>query len=252
MIKELVKVNQLESNPAIAEIILCNGEKNYLSAHLLHELKLTLDKLEKNLDIKVAILKGNSFCFCGGGDRETVLQHCQGNYDELEIKFPLMISKFSLPIIACAEGHAIGGGFSLALSCDFAFLSSEARYGFPYIQFRFPIHNGAYVLACERFNVSVAKTLLFIGDVKKGTWLKQQSNCNFIFPRAAVYEQALNFANELSARERFDLIQYKVAMNVNLKDKLSIAIDYEQEEMSKNMKENFSDLKAIKDYFDAF
>jgi enoyl-CoA hydratase len=50
------------------------------------------------------------------------------------------LHRISKPVIAAVNGHAIGGGFELALACDIRIASEKARFGV--FEVRYGLHQG--------------------------------------------------------------------------------------------------------------
>src|SRR5579883_474784 len=72
--------------------------------------------------------------FCAGGD----LKERQGMSDaewvaqhEIFERSYWRLLDCPLPVIAAVNGHAFGGGFEMALACDFAYAVPEARFALP-------------------------------------------------------------------------------------------------------------------------
>jgi enoyl-CoA hydratase/carnithine racemase len=104
-----------------------------------------------NLDeaVDVAILTGAGQAFCAGADLKTFIPKWEhANMLELRRNVATGIGggltrgqhRITKPIIAAVNGHAIGGGFELALACDIRLASEKAKFGV--FEVRFGLHQG--------------------------------------------------------------------------------------------------------------
>jgi len=108
---------------------------NALNNEVLLELNTIIDDINKNKEIKVVIVTGSGEkAFVAGADiafmkdltpKEAVEFARTGQ----EILFKMEQS--DKPFIACVNGYALGGGFELALACDFIYATENAKLGFP-------------------------------------------------------------------------------------------------------------------------
>ncbi len=96
---------------------------------ILHALRAARDEKA----VRVIVLTGAGKAFSAGGDLgqmqgtgESKIPP-QGDYADLLAE----MTRLGKPTIARINGHAMGGGFGLAVSCDLAIASTEAKLGTP-------------------------------------------------------------------------------------------------------------------------
>jgi enoyl-CoA hydratase len=126
-------VLSVESAEGYAVVTLERPEKrNALSIELRFALADALDGLAADDGVGCAVLTGTGSAFSSGmdttqfgGDRENKERLVESS----ERMFGT-VARFPKPLIAAVNGHALAGGFALALLCDVRIASTEARLGF--------------------------------------------------------------------------------------------------------------------------
>jgi enoyl-CoA hydratase/carnithine racemase len=73
------------------------------------------------------------------------------------------LHEFAKPTIAMVNGYALGGGFELALACDFIVASRSARFGFPEISLNTMPGWGGTQLAVRKLGLARAKQMVLTG-----------------------------------------------------------------------------------------
>lgn len=117
----------------ITEVIL-NRPEAYNAFHLemVTELAQQLTQLATDNSVRGVCLTGAGKAFCTGGDLKWAIgfaEQAGSSFHTLASQFHLAvveIRRMSKPVVAAINGMAAGGGFSLALACDFRIMEKSA------------------------------------------------------------------------------------------------------------------------------
>ncbi len=127
---ETVKVEKVG---AITQLVLNRpAAYNALDAEMVEALASRLTLLARDGTVRGVVITGAGKAFCSGGDLRWVTSHPQGAagaFHALAARFHLAaleIRRMAKPVVAAVNGVAAGGGFSLALACDFRVMAESA------------------------------------------------------------------------------------------------------------------------------
>jgi enoyl-CoA hydratase len=140
---------------------------NALDATVLSELKAFLSQAATKKLTGLILTGAGEKAFIAGADilaMTTMDAKAAGEFGRLGQNVSVMFESLPYPTIAAVHGFALGGGFEMALACDFIFASEKAVFGLPEVKLGLlPGFGGTQRLA-RRTNPAVAKNMVFSGQ----------------------------------------------------------------------------------------
>lgn len=124
----------LDTNDSLATVTINRPDKlNSFDFETLVQLESTVEKIQLDRNIRAIIFTGaGEKAFSAGADlkeRKTLTENeVRRNVSKIRRIFT-MIEEMPQPTIAAINGYALGGGFELALACDFRYAVEKAKLG---------------------------------------------------------------------------------------------------------------------------
>ena len=175
--------------------------RNSMNAEVLPAFQDAMDQVRSQKDLRCLIITGSGKSFCAGMDFHAVFPEDGALPNQVfeQVYEPfLAVADLPFPVIGALNGHAIGGGFGLAMMCDIRVAALEGRYGANFA--RLGIHSGmavSYVLP-RLVGISKANELLFTGRLFDGAEALQMGWASCAPPREEVLPKAKEIAREIA------------------------------------------------------
>lgn len=188
----------------VALVELCDpNQNNALSAELVHDLESALQHVGEQPSVRAVVLAGRGETFCAGATKSMLRQLCDGAITPSEIRLPARVLDVPVPVIAALEGHAVGGGFALALAADILVMATTSRYGFNFMDLGFTPGMGTTKLAEHVLGPALARELLLTGELRAGRDLRTVGH---VVERKEVRSRAMDLALRIADKPRAALV----------------------------------------------
>jgi enoyl-CoA hydratase/carnithine racemase len=172
-----------ERDGAIATLTLNRPDRlNAVSEGLYATLLDSMTKLSADDSVRAIILTGAGRGFCVGADLKAHGETVAGmaasaaassgaqeapdrrRYIALAQRANRVIQRSPKPVVAAVNGHAVGAGFELAMSCDVVVISRQAKLRMPEIALGTFVGGGITRTLVRRAGLTRAKELLMLCD----------------------------------------------------------------------------------------
>ena len=122
---------------AVARLTIDNPERrNALDHEILDALAETLPQLDRGIESRCVLITGAPPVFSAGYDIATIPSETFERDAEALVAHPFhaameAIAKHPWPTVAAINGHCLGGGLELAITCDLRICAAGAKLGMP-------------------------------------------------------------------------------------------------------------------------
>jgi len=178
--------------------------RNALSTALQADLVEELLVCGADPDVRAIVLTGTGPAFCAGFDLKEIRDADQrGEPFRPPMNRPgrnlfEVLGETFVPVIAALTGHAVAGGFELALACDIRIAAPGIRMGLPEAQIGMGANYGSVVLP-RRIPTGLALEMLFTGDAVPSEEMARWGLVNRVVPADDVLPEALRLAERIAA-----------------------------------------------------
>lgn len=193
-LEDMVKV-KFEKEDQFGVITFMDKPLNLIDSVFIEELEIILSDL-KSKHIRGLLFKVDAGNFSAGAnvglfqslDEEAVRKMLQRFLDLI-----YQIEKLPYPTMAAVKGMCIGGGFEIALACDYIWASENAQFAAAEVLIGIvPLGGGAQRLA-QRCGIARAKEITLGGRFVKPDVLERWNVINRVLPEQELNEKAINF-----------------------------------------------------------
>lgn len=217
-------VTLVRQGPVATVTLARPDRRNSLSDALLSDLIGVLTELRDDAGTRVVILTGAPPVFSAGADaairrdmseeeRRRVFLSTKSQFRRLFERANTLLENLEQPTIAAVNGHAVGGGWGLALACDFRWAAEPAEFWIPEVDLGVPLGTASttrfvrlvgparakeIIMECRRYS---AREALALGLVHR------------VVPGEALLKEVREYAERLAAKPFRPLAEVKARIN---------------------------------------
>ncbi|HEY7519567.1 MAG TPA: enoyl-CoA hydratase/isomerase family protein [Methylomirabilota bacterium] len=190
----------LTRDGAVATVTLARPDRrNALSDAMLTELGAAFAELRDDATVRVVVVTGAPPVFSAGADaglkgsmsaeeRRRAFAANKSQFRRLFERANTLLEGLEQVTIAAVNGHAVGGGWGLALACDFRLVAAEAQFWIPEVDLGVPLGVASttrfvrlvgparakeIILECRRYSAEEARAMGLVHRVVPGGELEK-------------------------------------------------------------------------------
>jgi enoyl-CoA hydratase/carnithine racemase len=195
-----MKTIRFERQNAVGRIVLANPPANRLDRQFSESLREAVHDASQS-DIRVLVIQAEGPHFSFGGEvREWPgkdINWFRTFVAEVNLSYRA-IEALRVPTIAAVQGVAFGGGFELALSCDFIVAAENALFRCVEVTTGMLPIAGALQRLAERVGRGRASRFAMLGEPIPGAMAGQLGIATYVVPEAELAQTADALANKLA------------------------------------------------------
>ncbi len=205
-----IKRRRVES---VEVVTLARPPANALDIEMTEEIAATFEAVASDDSVRAAILTGEGKAFCAGLDLKAVPQYGESEQRRLLDainKMVLTAYACPVPVIGAINGHAIAGGFVLAMCCDWKIVAASAlQAGLTEVRVGIPYPAAAIEVVRSELSASVARELVLFGRNMNGADAFAAGIFDESVPLNGLFERAMEKAKESAELPRYTFATIK-------------------------------------------
>jgi len=214
---------------------------NAMNIDVWNELNSALDELEKDSQIRVAVIAGEGRAFCAGADVKEMTEHVE-MFRNQSVDLPTLrnwqiglqnstrkIRASRFPYIAAVHGFAVGAGCELAMACDLIVAEEGTKLGFPEVTVGVTITNGGTFYAPRVLGLAKARELAYTGEFIDAAEGHRPGWISRIAPQGQVRQEAEALAKRIASRAPVVVTLHKTMLDRGLEAPMEAMLNMETE-----------------------
>ncbi len=205
---------------------------NAMSRGMITELRQAIERAQDDPAVSLIILSGAGGNFCAGDDLKESEHQTADDFLALIMDLQRLTRLLLLrekPAIAAVDGYALGGGFELALACDFRVASTRARFGCVEARVGMVITGGTTVLLPRLVGQGVAREIILMAEVFESMLAQRLGLVHRVAEPELLDAEAQALAEKLLSRAPLAVRESKRLLNLPLEPELERAFQNEIE-----------------------
>jgi enoyl-CoA hydratase/carnithine racemase len=173
-----------------------------------------IDDRSHGVEVRAVVVEGaGEKAFSAGADitefseRVNGIFDPEGAYDAAE--------EFGAPVIAKIDGHCLGGGLELALSCDFRIASERSEFGFPEVNIGLIPGGGGTQRLSSLVGPNRAKEICMLGDHLSAETALEEGIVTDVYPADELDGRVSDFASDIADQAPLAVRALKDVINMS-------------------------------------
>lgn len=216
----------VERADGIVTLTLSRPEKrNPINEEMLSEFEQITLSLRDDADARAVILTGMGHAFCAGADlsivkgvtdpneRQRLFAQARNRRARLIGRSFALFENLEQVTIAAINGYAIGGGWGLALTCDFRIAVPGAQFWLPEVDLGVPLGLGSTSRLVSMVGLARAKEIILTCERYRSEDLFSWGMINRIVPPEVLLDAARDLAKRLIVKNARAVAGSKLTVN---------------------------------------
>ena len=183
--------------------------RNALTLEMRERLGQVLADFAADPMVRVVVLQGTAPSFCAGVDLTEAASGAGHDLSSAPPSVSAPFASFAKPIIAAVRGAAAGGGFEIALACDFIVAADDAKFLLPEVRIG-SLPGGGGTQRLPRFLPrALAARMLYTGDALDAQSARDYGLVAELVEAESLETYALELATRIAANAPLSLLAVK-------------------------------------------
>ena len=193
MKNSLIKL-ELQDNLAI--LFMDSPPNNLINNQFLDSLQKNIYAAEKK-GARALLITSKIKHFCAGADPDFFLKNSSKKKND-PMRLIRIIESVKIPTVAAIKGAALGGGFELALGCDFIIAADTSRIGLVETSVGLIPLSGGVQRLINRVGSARTKEIAMFGRRYDARTLENWGAINMVVPELKLLDASISFSKQLS------------------------------------------------------
>jgi enoyl-CoA hydratase len=212
-------------------------KRNPLNEEILLELEGMLHQVRDDPGVRVMVFTGSGNTFSAGADlsqirgisneqeRQRIFAEYRKRRGRLVGRVLDMLVNLEPVTIAAINGYAVGGGWALALGCDFKIAVGEAQFWFPEVDLGVPLSAGSTALLAAHVGPTRAKEIIITCRRYTAAELLAMGLLNRVVRNDQLQPVVNELARSLAAKNQAAVMGSKLIVNTVTSGKAPVQSD---------------------------